>query len=443
MFLSRWLRRRPGLRQTHSQRRVRPALCQLEDRTTPSTLLPFPPSAPATHFAVSATGLFQAGRPAAVLVQAEDANNLPAFGYMGTVQFTLANTDVAASLPANYTFTFRDHGKHSFLVTLVAPGSQTVTVTDTTTNSITGSANVRVAPAPAATRFVVQMPTHAPAGLPVNVTVVAEDAIGRRAWTYAGAVAFSSSDTQAMLPGHYQFTPQDLGRHTFQVVFNTAGSESVKITDTASSSIKGSAGATVMAAPVPTHFVLYGLHDGPAGTAETVTIVAVDVAGRLSWNYAGTVSFSSTDSHAVLPGPATFSGGRLTASVVFNTAGSQTLTVTALTGTPISGHQSLNVSAQTIHFYVYAQSSATVGSPLYLFVVALDADNRPVLGYTGTVHFTSTDGNASLPIDYTFLPSDHGRHLFQVDFTNTGAQTVTLTDKSNSSLTINVNVQVS
>src|SRR5262249_34533151 len=43
----------------------------------------------------------------------------------------------------------------------------------------------------------------------------------------------------------------------------------------------------------------------------------------------------------------------------------------------------------------------------------LDANNNPVPGYTGTVHFTSADPNgATLPADYTFTADDNGTHIF-------------------------------
>ena len=42
----------------------------------------------------------------------------------------------------------------------------------------------------------------------------------------------------------------------------------------------------------------------------------------------------------------------------------------------------------------------------------LDAYGHVVTGYTGTVHFTSSDGQAVLPGDYTFTAGDNGGHTF-------------------------------
>ena len=79
-----------------------------------------------------------------------------------------------------------------------------------------------------------------------------------------------------------------------------------------------------------------------------------------------------------------------------------------------------------------------------MLVVALDASNHPVSGYTGTVHFTSGDTAATLPADYTFTAADHGYHVFQVTFGTVGSETLTVTDtapQSSVAGTITVNVQ--
>src|SRR5262249_24834493 len=54
------------------------------------------------------------------------------------------------------------------------------------------------------------------------------------------------------------------------------------------------------------------------------------------------------------------------------------------------------------HLSVSAPSGSTAGSPFTVTVTALDASGNTVPGYTGTVHFTSTDTSAPLPPDYTF-----------------------------------------
>src|SRR5262249_3682767 len=67
-------------------------------------------------------------------------------------------------------------------------------------------------------------------------------------------------------------------------------------------------------------------------------------------------------------------------------------------------------------------------------VTAEDGNNNPVSGYTGTVHFTSTDPLAVLPANYTFTSADSGTHGFSVTLKTAGSQTVSLADTSNSSI---------
>jgi adhesin/invasin len=59
-----------------------------------------------------------------------------------------------------------------------------------------------------------------------------------------------------------------------------------------------------------------------------------------------------------------------------------------------------------------------------------------VTGYTGTIHFTSTDGTASLPANYTFTAADKGVHTFTgLILRKKGYQKITVTDTLNSALT--------
>jgi hypothetical protein len=107
----------------------------------------------ATHFKVSAPASATAGTHFKITVTAKTAGNQLDALYTGTIHFT--SSDGSAVLPANYTFTLRDAGSHTFTVTLNTAGSQTITATDTHTGSIKGKATVTVnaaAPAPALAR---------------------------------------------------------------------------------------------------------------------------------------------------------------------------------------------------------------------------------------------------------------------------------------------------
>ena len=69
-------------------------------------------------------------------------------------------------------------------------------------------------------------------------------------------------------------------------------------------------------------------------------------------------------------------------------------------------------------------------------VTAYDANYNVATGYRGTVHFTATDGTATLPLNYTFTSGDAGVHTFAhgVTLHTVGSQTVTLTDVADATI---------
>jgi subtilase family serine protease len=120
-----------------------------------STVTP-PSPAPATHFSVSSSTTSPvAGTAFTVTVTALDANNTKVTGYTGTVQFT--SSDLAAFLPGNYAFSSGDSGSRTFSVTLNTSGTQSVTATDVSNSSLTGSATLSVTtPAPVGSGTVIE-----------------------------------------------------------------------------------------------------------------------------------------------------------------------------------------------------------------------------------------------------------------------------------------------
>jgi hypothetical protein len=93
----------------------------------------------ATAVSLLVTGPSQASAGVAftITVTAYDAYGNVATGYLGTVQFS--STDSMAGLPANYSFSAADNGSHTFNVTLNTLGTQSITVADLVSPSISGS----------------------------------------------------------------------------------------------------------------------------------------------------------------------------------------------------------------------------------------------------------------------------------------------------------------
>ena len=153
------------------------------------------------------------------------------------------------------------------------------------------------------------------------------------------------------------------------------------------------------------------------------------------------MQFTTTDPGVgvVVPANYTFVGGdngvhTFTNGATLVTAGPRTITATdtvtaSITGT--SGTITVNAAAAT-HFSVSAPASATAGSAFSFTVTALDQFNNTATSYAGTVHFSSTDGQAVLPAN-SVLSS--GVQTFSATLKTAGNQTITATDTVTSSIT--------
>jgi trimeric autotransporter adhesin len=82
-------------------------------------------------------------------------------------------------------------------------------------------------------------------------------------------------------------------------------------------------------------------------------------------------------------------------------------------------------SASAVHFAVSAPQSVAIKQSFSFTVTAVDSKNNPVSTYSGTVHFTSSDSSASLPIDSQLT---NGTGTFQATMITPGSQTVSATD---------------
>ena len=87
--------------------------------------------------------------------------------------------------------------------------------------------------------------------------------------------------------------------------------------------------------------------------------------------------------------------------------GTDTVTST-VSGT--TGNIAVSPASASTLSVVASTGSTTAGSPMSVTVTARDQFGNAVTGYTGTVHFTSTDAQSVLPANYTFLPADNGAH---------------------------------
>ena len=282
-----------------------------------------------------------AGTAGNVTVTVHDQFGNIATGYTGTVQLT--SSDPQATLPASYAFTAADAGVHTFTVTLMTAGVQSIIATDTLKPSINGTeSNITVTSA-VDSITVAGFPTTDAAGTAGNVTVTIHDQFGNVATGYTGTVQITSSDPKATLPASYTFTSIDAGSHIFNVTLMTTGVQSIIATDTLNPAVTGTE-SNITVKSAATSFTVAGFPGfETAGTAGQFTVTAYDQLGNVAAGYTGTVQFTSSDPKASLPASYTFvasDAGSHIFSATLKTTGNQYVKATDTASPAITGTES-------------------------------------------------------------------------------------------------------
>ncbi len=146
--------------------------------------------------------------------------------------------------------------------------------------------------------------------------------------------------------------------------------------------------------------------------------------GSWAWTELSTLSLSESNGVAIwnVARPALGSPAGISAIGNYNSVNSSVVGYTMAPG--------------TINSFAFSSvpASATAGSPLSFSVTARDSNNAAIPGYTGTVHFSSSDtGSPVLPADYTFSTSDNGTRQFSATLETAGSQTITVNQVAGSS----------
>jgi streptogramin lyase len=279
--------------------------------------------------------------------------------------------------------------------------------------------------------------TSVTAGTGFSLTVAALDASGNVVTGYQGTVHFTSSDVQAGLPADVVLTN---GVGTFSVTLKTAGTQSITVTDTAVSTLTGSLTGIQVNPATATHLWLTSLADLTvvAGSAWGVRVSARDPYNNLAISYTGTVHFSSTDGQASLPADYTFTasdGGihDFPNGVILRTAGPQVVTATDTQPgiSPDMVRVTVNPAAASTFTVTGFPSPVTAGTAATIAVTAIDPYGNVDTNYAGTVHLTSSDGQALLPPDATLT---NGVGTFSVTLLTAGSQSITATDTVNATI---------
>jgi Tol biopolymer transport system component len=191
--------------------------------------------------------------------------------------------------------------------------------------------------------------------------------------------------------------------------------------------------------------------------AKNATGITFADGGNATWfsftthptTYPLSVSKTGTGSAAVTSSPEGIDCGS-TCSYDFNYNSDVTLTATPSTGSIFTGWSGACTGTDTCEVTMSTNRSVTatfVFSPAVMLVVAdypslttagtehdftvtaKDAYGKTAIGYTGTVHFTSSDVQAMLPDDTAFVPGDNGTKIFTATLkTGESDQSITATD---------------
>ncbi len=175
----------------------------------------------------------------------------------------------------------------------------------------------------------------------------------------------------------------------------------------------------------------------------------MDAYGNIATGYTGTLHFTSSDPHAMLPANYMFTSadaGTHIFSATLKTAGPQSITAADTMASSLTTTQTgitINPAAASM-LVITGPSSVPAGIAFSITVTAFDAYGNVATGYTGTVHFKSSDSTAKLPANYTFRASDKGTRIFTgLLLKKKGKQSITATDTLFNSITGSLSVEVS
>ena len=366
-------------------------------------------SAVALNFQPQPSASYASGATITVGVQAVDSNGQKVSSWSGTV--TLSVTNNAAPLLGTTTLNVSG-GKNQFHVSIDCAGSYSLTATDdansgplsTGTSSqfvITGRACVS-----GEQSTISASPTSITFGGTSAITVQAKDASGNNLTTSAGTVTLSTTLGTVT-------AATDNGNGTYSATFSGTSVGTATISGTIGGQTIGT-NAIVTVGQAAASCSVTGYNVTYDANAHTASGSCIGVGGST----VGTLDLSGTTHTNV---------GTYTDSWSFSdSSGNYASQSGSVTDAITPG--------QATYFSVTAPADVTAGTAFHVTVTAKDQYGNTATGYSGTVHFTSTDtgSRVSLPADSTLT---NGTGTFSATLVTIGNQTITATDTSSSSIT--------
>ena len=280
-----------------------------------------------------------------------------------------------------------------------------------------------------------QAGTPADANQDLSLTVL--DANGALQADYTGTVHFTSTDPLAVLPADYTYMLADAGEHVFagSVVLRTAGVQTVDATDVATQRIV--AQQTFNVAPQnASHLEVTGPPaNWTAGTPVTLHATLRDRWNNIASLYTGTLQLATSDLRAQVPSAHTFTSQDAGVfdfnALTLVTAGLQAVSIfdasnNDLRWTP----QSYSVAGATAAaLQVVTPSLVSAGIPAAISVAVRDTFGNLAGGFSGTLHFATSDPRAGAPPDWVLTAADMPEQTLAAGLTwrSLGNQNITVT----------------
>jgi hypothetical protein len=212
--------------------------------------------------------------------------------------------------------------------------------------------------------------------------------------------------------------------------FNGDGAVDFAYASTSGVTVVMNANDTVTNLAGATGFTINALPTTSSGDSVPLTITIRDADGNIASGFVGTVYVSTDDpvapSFAYRFTPADAGIHTFTTSLKLFTTGQHTVTVSAPLMAPAS--TVINVTPAVTQLQVQGIDATIAGQQFTVSVTALDSTGAIASGYQKTVHFTSTDGLADLPADYTFTAEDAGVHTFTVTLKSAGSKWINVSE---------------
>jgi trimeric autotransporter adhesin len=238
--------------------------------------------------------------------------------------------------------------------------------------------------------------------------------------------------------------PTNLG---FTSLVGTAGIGGIAVSGEPQAGTGADLGISMTSAPNPVNtgsnltYSITVTNNGP-DSAQAVTVTDALPSGSVTFVSSKTSVGSCSGTTTVTCSLGAFANAAtatITIVVTPTAAGmlTNTVNVTSTTPDPITSNNTATTSttvggSPATHFSVTGPTVATAGIAFNIIVTALDATNATATGYAGTVHFTSSDGNAVLPANSTLT---NGVGTFLATLNTVGNQTITATDTVTASIT--------